>query len=245
VGIYQKDYSWKDGKNFLKKNHPEVLKEIKEILENIHIRAYKTKVSEEKGKSKPQTVKEMKDFKNFITKYDGKDLGVKTHAYAFSKKIKNDKEVKKKMERNSWDFQEKAKWLKKGQVGIGPKLYDPKTLNARIGKEFKKLKGWKREEGVERRQYSGSINIDFIKNKVAVEVQLGKYSFVDYDVFVKFPIFKKKRKIDCGVEIVPTNKMLKQMSSGPGNLDRIVSNMKMRGACEIDVPTFVIGVGPK
>ena len=42
-----------------------------------------------------------------------------------------------------------------------------------------------------------------------------------------------------------TNYMLnKGMSSGPGNFNRIVSNMKMRGVFKYDVPTYVIGVGP-
>jgi hypothetical protein len=42
---------------------------------------------------------------------------------------------------------------------------------------------------------------DFIKDRVAVEVQFGKYSFVAYDLFVKHLAFYIGDRIDVGVEI--------------------------------------------
>lgn len=251
VGIFQDRYSWCGGSlKFFIKNHPDELEEIREVLESIHIRAYKTKISEEKGKSKPGTAQEETGFKKFIEDFKGKNIGKKGKkgqqhfAYVFPESIINNKLAKEKLNRKSWGFNKKAKWLPPGKVGIGEKLYSPTTLNKRIGKELKE-RGWIPEVKIPRTDYNGEWVIDFIKNKVGVEVQFGKYAFVDYDVFGKMPIFHKKGKIDCGVEIVPTKKMQSSMSSGPGDIDRIRSDMKARGVSEIDLPILVIGVGPK
>jgi len=44
---------------------------------------------------------------------------------------------------------------------------------------------------------------DFVKDRVAVEVQFGKYAFVAYDLFVKHLAFYVGDHIDVGVEILP------------------------------------------
>ena len=44
---------------------------------------------------------------------------------------------------------------------------------------------------------------DFIKDRVAVEVQFGKYAFVAYDLSVKHLAFYVGDRIDVGVEILP------------------------------------------
>ena len=50
---------------------------------------------------------------------------------------------------------------------------------------------------------------DFVKDRVAIEVQFGKYSFVAYDLFVKHLAFYMGDKIDVGIEILP----MKQLQS--------------------------------
>ena len=57
---------------------------------------------------------------------------------------------------------------------------------------------------------------DFQKNRVAIEVQFGKYSFIPYDIFVKHMAFYVGDKIDVGVEILPMKQMQSKMSSGIG-----------------------------
>ena len=44
---------------------------------------------------------------------------------------------------------------------------------------------------------------DFVKKRVAVEVQFGKYSFVAHDLFVKHLSFFVSDIIDVGIEILP------------------------------------------
>ncbi len=48
---------------------------------------------------------------------------------------------------------------------------------------------------------------DFVKNKIAVEVQFGKYAFVAFDLFVKHMLFYSGGVVNLGVEILPTKKM--------------------------------------
>ncbi|NMC20509.1 MAG: restriction endonuclease, partial [Thermogutta sp.] len=55
---------------------------------------------------------------------------------------------------------------------------------------------------------------DFVKDRVAVEVQLGKYAFVAYDLFVKHLAFYVGDVIDVGVEILPLKSLQIEMSSG-------------------------------
>jgi hypothetical protein len=43
---------------------------------------------------------------------------------------------------------------------------------------------------------------DFVKDRIAVEVQFGKYAFVAYDLFVKHLAFYIGDEIDVGVEIL-------------------------------------------
>ena len=55
---------------------------------------------------------------------------------------------------------------------------------------------------------------NFFKEKIAVEVQFGKYAFVAYDLFGKHMLFYSGGVIDLGIEILPTKKMQAQMFSG-------------------------------
>ena len=55
---------------------------------------------------------------------------------------------------------------------------------------------------------------DFVKDRVAVEVQFGKYSFVAYDLFVKHMAFFVGDVIDVGIEILPMEELQEEMSSG-------------------------------
>jgi hypothetical protein len=53
---------------------------------------------------------------------------------------------------------------------------------------------------------------DFVRDRIAVEVQFGKYSFVAYDLFVKHMAFYVGDVIDVGVEVLPMKEMSNHMS---------------------------------
>jgi len=91
----------------------------------------------------------------------------------------------------------------------------------------------------------GSYNqTDFVKERVAVEVQFGKYAFVAYDLFVKHLAFYVGDVIDVGVEILPMKELQQQMSSGVGYYEGELYNLIREGRGVPAVPLILIGVAP-
>jgi Restriction endonuclease BglII len=85
---------------------------------------------------------------------------------------------------------------------------------------------------------------DFVKDKIAVEVQFGKYAFVAFDLFVKYMLFYSGGKINLGIEILPTKKMQSQMSSGPAYYEGEVYNIMRQGRNNPPVPLLILGIEP-
>lgn len=83
---------------------------------------------------------------------------------------------------------------------------------------------------------------DFVKDKIAVEVQFGKYSFVAFDLFVKHMLFYSGGVINLGIEILPTKKMQSQMSSGVAYFEGEVYNVMRQGRNSPPVPLLILGV---
>ncbi|WP_460971247.1 BglII/BstYI family type II restriction endonuclease [Novilysobacter erysipheiresistens] len=91
----------------------------------------------------------------------------------------------------------------------------------------------------------GSYNqTDFVKDRVAVEVQFGKYSFVAYDLFVKHMAFYVGDKIDVGIEILPMKSLQDHMSSGVAYYEGELSNLVRQGRGVPAVPLILIGIEP-
>ena len=85
---------------------------------------------------------------------------------------------------------------------------------------------------------------DFVKDRVAVEVQFGKYAFVAYDLFVKHLAFFVGDVIDLGVEILPMKELQQKMSSGVGYYESELYNLVREGRGVPAVPLILIGVAP-
>lgn len=83
---------------------------------------------------------------------------------------------------------------------------------------------------------------DFVKDRVAVEVQFGKYAFVAFDLFVKHLSFYVKDVIDVGIEILPMKELQKQMSSGIAYYEGELYNLIREGRGVPAVPLVLIGV---
>ena len=56
--------------------------------------------------------------------------------------------------------------------------------------------------------------MDFVKNKIGVEVQFGKYAFMVYNVCAKMTIFHNLGIINKGIEIVLVKEFADEMSTG-------------------------------
>lgn len=85
---------------------------------------------------------------------------------------------------------------------------------------------------------------DFVKDKIAVEVQFGKYAFVAFDLFVKHMLFYSGGVINLGIEILPTKKMQAQMSSGVAYYEGEVYNVMRQGRNSPPVPLLILGIEP-
>ncbi|MBD8489186.1 restriction endonuclease [Echinicola sp. CAU 1574] len=148
-------------------------------------------------------------------------------------------------------------------------VFSPIDLNARMKKEFE-ASGWKEsrfnyyvtddyeltadimhlpyEEQKIRIEKAGKTAIssynqtDFQKDRVAIEVQLAKYSFIEFDLFVKHLGFYIGNTIDLGIEIIPTKKLQSEMSSGPGYFERVIHHIARQGRGTPAVPLILIGV---
>lgn len=83
---------------------------------------------------------------------------------------------------------------------------------------------------------------DFVKDRVAVEVQFGKYAFVAYDLFVKHLAFYVSDHIDVGVEILPMKSLQSQMSSGVAYYEGEFYNVIRQGRGVPAVPLVIIGI---
>jgi len=137
----------------------------------------------------------------------------------------------------------------------GRRLYRPGSLNRAFQQEFEARQWQKYKVHCEYptefyvRGYQpvafarGAFReIDFVKNYVGVEVQLGKYAFMVYNVCAKMTIFHKMGVIDVGVEIVPLKDFANEMSTGVSCFEQFVWDLEHRGVADIDIPVLILGI---
>jgi hypothetical protein len=85
---------------------------------------------------------------------------------------------------------------------------------------------------------------DFVRDRVAIEVQFGKYSFVAYDLFVKHLAFFVRDQIDVGIEILAMKSLQSGMSSGVGYYEGELYNIIRNGRGVPAVPLVLVGIEP-
>lgn len=173
---------------------------------------------------------------------------------------------------NSIDANDFRTKISKEKTKKGNELYSPKDLNLEFEREFQNL-GWSEsrysyyitlnrdlmeksvlmptseqktflQENGEKNPIYSYNQTDFVKDKIAVEVQFGKYSFVAYDLFVKHMLFYSGGIINLGIEILPTKKMQMQMSSGVAYYEGEVYNVMRQGRNSPPVPLLILGIEP-
>lgn len=161
--------------------------------------------------------------------------------------------------------------ISKEKTMRGKKLFSPSDLNKKFKEEFEarnwhesrtsywvtdeynlisRIMSLSEEEQKEQIESAGKTPIksynqtDFVKNRVAVEIQFGKYSFIAYDLFVKHMAFFVGNSIDVGVEILPMKSMQAEMSSGPGYYEGALYDLARQGRGVPAVPLVLIGIEP-
>ena len=85
---------------------------------------------------------------------------------------------------------------------------------------------------------------DFVKERVAIEVQFGKYAFVAHDLFVKHLSFYVSDIIDVAIEILPMKSLEEEMSSGVPYYERDLLNVIRQGRGVPAVPLVLLGIEP-
>ncbi len=120
---------------------------------------------------------------------------------------------------------------------------DRELMEKSVLMESKEQKEFLIEKGDENPIYSYN-QTDFVKDKIAVEVQFGKYAFVAFDLFVKHMLFYSGGKINLGIEILTTKKMQSQMSSGVAYYEGEVYNVMRQGRNSPPVPLLILGIEP-
>lgn len=142
----------------------------------------------------------------------------------------------------------------------GKMLYSPKTLNKLFKEAFSK-RNWAKiristttsitpysnassqmQSYYKNRIHEGFREMDFVKNKLGVEVQFGKYAFMVYNVAAKMTIFRKIGIISAGVEVVAMKRMTADMSTGVSYFEQVKADLEMRGESEIDTPVLIVGI---
>lgn len=128
----------------------------------------------------------------------------------------------------------------------GRMLYSPKSMNAAFKREFNlrgfvelkravepNVPGWDTSE-----MRAGTKQIDFSFGRVLVEVQFGKYFAMFYDM-AKLEYFYRHDVADVGVEIVPSYRLAKEMSSGVGRGEMLVTDIM---GLQRQFPTFPVKI---
>ncbi|MEW6660515.1 MAG: BglII/BstYI family type II restriction endonuclease [Thermodesulfobacteriota bacterium] len=137
----------------------------------------------------------------------------------------------------------------------GRMLFSPIALNNAFKKLFYEL-NWKNikvkcnypthyysEDYIPKDLNKGAFReMDFVKEKLGIEVQFGKYAFMVYNVCAKMTIFNKMSFIDTGIEIVPIKQFADEMSTGVSYFEQFIWDLEKRGVADIDIPVLIIGV---
>jgi hypothetical protein len=122
--------------------------------------------------------------------------------------------------------------ISKEKTMMGRALYSPTDMNQQFKEAFNK-KGFNELRDTytitipnSDVQIKGAFKqIDFVKEKVLVEVQFGKYAFMFYDM-AKFQYFFNENKAEVGVEIVPSHSLQSEMSSGVSYGEQLVYDIE-------------------
>lgn len=160
----------------------------------------------------------------------------------------------------------------------GKKLYSPKKLNQEFHRLFHG-KGWKESRyrycvTTNRAYLKELINLpfeeqrnflvakgekkpitsykqtDFVKDRIALEVQFGKYAFVAFNLFVKHLLFYSGGIINVGIEVLPVKAMAQDpkggrlMSTGIAYYEGEVYNVLRHGRSSPAVPLLIMGIAP-
>lgn len=142
------------------------------------------------------------------------------------------KEIGAELERRHWSEKRKNYWV----------TGDPKITTEIVLEQPEEQKRIIEESGAT--PIPSYHQTDFAKSRIAIEVQFGKYAFIEFDLFAKHLGFFIGNDIDLGIEIVPAKSLQAMMSSGPGYFERTLTHILRQGRASPSVPFIMLGIAP-
>lgn len=138
---------------------------------------------------------------------------------------------------------------------MGRMLFNPRSINMAFKKAFTK-RGWNsirvscdyptgyflKNYKVRSKNRGAFREMDFVKEKLGIEVQFGKYAFMVYNVCAKMTIFHNLGHINLGIEIVPVKAFADEMSTGVSYYEQFLWDLESRGVSNIDIPVMILGI---
>jgi hypothetical protein len=139
---------------------------------------------------------------------------------------------------------------------MGRMLFSPRALNEAFKSAFAKYDGWKtirvscdypttyylKNYKIRSKNRGAFREMDFVKGKLGIEVQFGKYAFMVYNVCAKMTIFHNLGFINHGIEIVPVKAFADEMSTGVSYFEQFIWDLESRGVSNIDIPVMILGI---
>lgn len=165
------------------------------------------------------------------------NIRLKTYSYRFAEQVLNSKLALK---------QEIESTLLDGRIVL-PELSRPK-FNSILDELFVE-KGWERQPLVFDEPGDPAAKMDFMKERLGIEVEFGHASFIGIDL-LKFQIcsYSGLDKIDVGVYVVTTKEFQKKIKSkyeqnweGSLSFEKVTKYLPHFKSA-IQVPIFVIGI---
>lgn len=138
----------------------------------------------------------------------------------------------------------------------GRMLFSPRKLNKAFKRAFAGHGDWKtirvpcdypttyflRDYKIRSKNHGAFREMDFVKQKLGIEVQFGKYAFMVYNVCAKMTIFHNLGYINHGIEIVPVKAFADDMSTGVSYFEQFIWDLESRGVSNIDIPVMILGI---
>ncbi len=84
--------------------------------------------------------------------------------------------------------------------------------------------------------------LDFVKNKLGVDILFKDMGAAVYDICAEMTIFYNQGLIKAGIGIVPIQSFGKTLSAQLPSFEQFVWDLQHRGVSNIDIPVLILGV---
>jgi len=123
------------------------------------------------------------------------------------------------------------------------KKFSIRDFTLKLEKEFR-LSGWEINKRI-RINFEGKprfSSMNAVKNSVGIEFKFGKFSFVESDLFVKFPIFINKGEIKLAFVIMPMESLSSKINRSSSGFEMIADRIKSLPSLSNKYPFGIIGI---